>query len=123
MYFYSVSCHRRSFFHSCPQTVLEAKIVIRYSSLTDINECQQDLCGPNTDCENTIGRFFCRCKEGFYLNDLEMCEGNLMKKMHAFQCSALFAFIYLQYVPLLCKYVCVYVCKQFIWPYVTRTFY
>ncbi|XP_076799587.1 uncharacterized protein LOC143444282 [Clavelina lepadiformis] len=40
----------------------------------DINECQQDLCGPNTDCENTIGGFFCRCKEGFYLNDLEICE-------------------------------------------------
>ncbi|XP_037398374.1 adhesion G protein-coupled receptor E2-like isoform X4 [Pygocentrus nattereri] len=34
---------------------------------TDVNECSKmtDFCGPNSNCTNTPGSYFCTCKEGF----------------------------------------------------------
>ncbi|XP_064172206.1 adhesion G protein-coupled receptor E2-like [Anguilla rostrata] len=31
----------------------------------DVDECAQNSCGANTDCDNTVGSFYCFCKEGY----------------------------------------------------------
>ncbi|CAL1588153.1 unnamed protein product [Knipowitschia caucasica] len=33
----------------------------------DVNECEDDPgpCGPNADCKNTVGHFYCECQEGY----------------------------------------------------------
>ncbi|XP_036423344.1 adhesion G protein-coupled receptor L4 isoform X3 [Colossoma macropomum] len=33
----------------------------------DINECLEitDICGPDSECHNYIGSYFCTCKDGF----------------------------------------------------------
>ncbi|XP_017309583.1 adhesion G protein-coupled receptor E2 isoform X3 [Ictalurus punctatus] len=33
----------------------------------DINECRElnNICGPNTDCSNSAGSFYCTCRSGF----------------------------------------------------------
>lgn len=42
-----------------------------------MDECQFNMtkCGPNTDCINTNGSFFCECKAGYKGINGEACTG------------------------------------------------
>ena len=41
---------------------------------TDIDECDLDIC--EQECNNTIGSYYCTCREGYYLgNDNRSCLG------------------------------------------------
>ena len=42
---------------------------------TDINECEEDVCGSNEICVNTVGSFICQCQEGYKRNQGDTCEG------------------------------------------------
>ena len=41
--------------------------ILHYLNLIDINECERNLdnCHENASCINTIGWFYCDCKDGF----------------------------------------------------------
>ncbi|XP_070778996.1 adhesion G protein-coupled receptor E1-like [Enoplosus armatus] len=43
----------------------------------DIDECQRTagICGPNSDCNNTIGAYFCTCLDGFNATDPALPPG------------------------------------------------
>lgn len=51
----------------------------------DVNECQraQQVCGPNAQCVNTPGAYFCQCPPGFAGNpkvgcqDVDECAGHV----------------------------------------------
>lgn len=47
-----------------------------YFLISDINECETglDSCNLNATCNNSIGSFICKCKEGFFGTGSE-CEG------------------------------------------------
>ena len=36
-----------------------------FSSLSDINECQSDICDVNANCTDSDGSFECSCNVGF----------------------------------------------------------
>lgn len=42
----------------------------------DVDECSRSThkCGSNSDCENTLGSYKCKCKQG-YSGDGNFCEG------------------------------------------------
>ncbi|KAI6214615.1 NIDogen [Aphelenchoides besseyi] len=42
---------------------------------TDANECARNPCDRNADCENTVGSYNCRCREGFN-GDGKQCTRN-----------------------------------------------
>ncbi|XP_072531347.1 adhesion G protein-coupled receptor E5-like [Salminus brasiliensis] len=61
----------------------------------DVNECtkHKDICGDNSECTNTVGSYYCICKDGFVSSngkeiftadqrvtcvDRDECEGNLV---------------------------------------------
>lgn len=61
-----------SFFCQCQDGFRASENLITFTAsssatCTDINECleNEDICGPNTHCKNTIPHFICYCKEGF----------------------------------------------------------
>ena len=41
----------------------------------DVNECEMNpnICGENTDCNNTIGSYVCTCNAGFTLDNDGNC--------------------------------------------------
>lgn len=43
--------------------------------ITDINECQQNPCGANAVCTDTVGSFVCSCKEDFTGDPFKGCVG------------------------------------------------
>uniref|UniRef100_A0A3Q3CMB3 Adhesion G protein-coupled receptor E8 n=1 Tax=Haplochromis burtoni TaxID=8153 RepID=A0A3Q3CMB3_HAPBU len=54
--------------------------------LSDIDECQRTtgICGPNSNCKNTIGSYICTCLNGFNFNlvtvvclDIDECLANI----------------------------------------------
>ena len=61
-------------------TLVKVRAVIpQYNKaiITDINECSDNNGGCNHYCNNTIGSYYCSCKEGYQLtedNPLK-CEG------------------------------------------------
>ena len=51
--------------------------------LSDINEClKQDVCGRNSDCMNTFGSYFCKCRPGYELDSRGECEGKFTNMVH-----------------------------------------
>ncbi|CAK8696725.1 unnamed protein product [Clavelina lepadiformis] len=45
------------------------------TACVDINECiEGDPCVPNADCENQMRGYFCTCRQGYFLNDLNLCQ-------------------------------------------------
>lgn len=48
----------------------------------DLDECQSNPCGEKMDCENTMGSFFCSCKDGYaQMNpQMEVFSGNFVEK-------------------------------------------
>ena len=49
------------------------------TTCTDINECEDDICGSNGSCSNTPGSFICTCDEGYTVygnvcTDIDECE-------------------------------------------------
>ena len=54
------------------------KSLILYSNnilFIDVNECSGDVCGENTDCENTMGSYICTCKSGYARRNMTSCLG------------------------------------------------
>lgn len=41
----------------------------------DINECDDNPCGENTLCTDTVGSFICTCKEEFTGDPFRGCVG------------------------------------------------
>lgn len=41
--------------------------------LSDIDECEQQMCGANTECVNTEGSYSCECKDGFEMENSGDC--------------------------------------------------
>ena len=45
---------------------------------TDINECDENACGVNSNCNNTDGGFTCQCKEGYMNSGDDVTDANCM---------------------------------------------
>lgn len=45
--------------------------------LSDIDECQRTtgICGPNSNCKNTVGSYICTCLNGFSVADPTLPPG------------------------------------------------
>ena len=43
--------------------------VVPPHGVTDINECWDNICGPNANCNNTIGNYTCTCRSGYAKQD------------------------------------------------------
>ena len=41
----------------------------------DKNECNDNPCGSNANCTNTVGTFRCDCHEGYVQHNLTACVG------------------------------------------------
>lgn len=43
----------------------------------DINECHLKLhdCNSDSSCVNTLGSFYCKCGDGFEMDELKKCHG------------------------------------------------
>ena len=48
----------------------------------DIDECEEDVCGSNEICVNTVGSFICQCQEGYTRNQDDTCEGMMNYTCH-----------------------------------------
>ena len=46
--------------------------------ISDIDECLQNTytCDSASNCENTLGGYDCKCKEGYYKTSQGTCAGN-----------------------------------------------
>jgi hypothetical protein len=44
---------------------------------SDVNECDDNPCSENALCTDTVGSFFCTCKEGFTGDPFRGCVGEL----------------------------------------------
>ena len=45
-------------------------------TMTDIDECTQDIDGCEHNCNNTVGSFYCSCNTGYALTlDGKNCTG------------------------------------------------
>ena len=46
----------------------------------NIDECDQNLCGKDAECKDTVGSFMCVCKDGKTLDDKGLnCEGEFVQ--------------------------------------------
>ena len=47
----------------------------------DIDECQDEPCGSQSTCINTIGSYECKCNDTHKKNDAGQCVGKLVKAL------------------------------------------
>ena len=73
-YHFSVQVIVKSFLNVCGHISFS-----HISTAPDVDECaqEQDNCGSNATCTNTIGSFECQCLPGF-TGDGATCEGKLL---------------------------------------------
>uniref|UniRef100_A0A3B4G4T5 Adhesion G protein-coupled receptor E8 n=1 Tax=Pundamilia nyererei TaxID=303518 RepID=A0A3B4G4T5_9CICH len=64
--------------------------------LSDIDECQRTtgICGPNSNCKNTVGSYICTCLNGFNFNlvtvvclDIDECLANICGQYGSSNCN------------------------------------
>ncbi|KAF7690953.1 hypothetical protein HF521_011250 [Silurus meridionalis] len=63
------------------------------SECRDINECTENktICGPNAECNNTVGSYFCVCAEGFVAsNKQERFNGSQNVTCNELECDRLY---------------------------------
>lgn len=49
-----------------------SNVFLDFCILTDVDECVEDptICGPNSNCTNSIGSYSCVCVSGYRLDNL-----------------------------------------------------
>ena len=52
-------------------------IAIQLSKYIDVNECDLNNGGCDDNCINTVGGYYCECREGHTLINGTLCIGNM----------------------------------------------
>lgn len=63
----------------------------------DIDECVRDgtICGPNSNCTNSVGSYSCSCLTGFELNNPEVIASTANPCTGMQMCQLLVSFIFM----------------------------
>ena len=65
------------YFRKCKASSLNF-ILKYYKFISDIDECQAGACNYDSICNNTIGSYHCKCKDGYTEGANGNCYGNAM---------------------------------------------